>query len=60
MIFNKLNITEKNNKILVQNLVLDNLFKFIKVDLINLNYLDRYNKKNQLIVQRKEANNYDT
>jgi len=59
IIFNKLNITEKNNKILVQNLVLDNLFKFIKVDLINLNYLDRYNKKNQLIVQRKEANNYD-
>lgn len=59
IIFNKLNIIENDNKILIQNLVLDNLYKFIKVDLINLNYLDSYNKKNQLIVQKKEANNYE-
>ncbi|PHX88860.1 MAG: hypothetical protein CK535_04540 [Pelagibacteraceae bacterium] len=59
IVFNKLNITESDNKILIQNLVLDNLYKFIKVDLINLNYLDSYNKKNQLIVQKKETNNYE-
>ena len=57
--FDKLNITENDNKILIQNLILDDSFKFVKVDSIDLNYLDDNNKKNQLIIKRKELNNYE-
>ena len=61
---NKLNFTqilikENNNKINFENLLLDDDNLIIKIDKIDLNYLDKENKKNELIILRNKNNNYN-
>ena len=61
---NKFNLDEvsfltKNNKIILKNFILDKKGKIIKVDEVNLNYLDTENKRNQFFLKRKKKNNYE-
>ena len=56
--FNKINIIEKNNKIKLENFILDKDNLFIKVDKVDLDYFDTEDKKNQLLLLRKQKNNY--
>ena len=56
--FNKINIIEKNNKIKLENFILDKDNLFIKVDKVDLDYFDTEDKKNQLLLIRKQKNNY--
>jgi len=56
--FKEISILEKENKIVLKNILLDKKGKIIKADKVDLNYLDTENKKNQLLLQRKQKNNY--
>ena len=56
--FNKINIIEKNNKIKLENFILDKDNLIIKVDKVDLDYFDTEDKKNQLLLIRKQKNNY--
>ncbi|WP_435148352.1 hypothetical protein [Candidatus Pelagibacter bacterium nBUS_32] len=56
--FNKINIIEKNNKIKLENFILDKDNLIIKVDKVDLDYFDTEDKKNQLLLIRKKKNNY--
>ena len=56
---NKVSILEKNNKIILNNLLLDKENKIIEVDKIDLDYFDTENKKNKFILQKKQKNNYE-
>ncbi|WP_435089608.1 hypothetical protein ACIJYE_04670 [Candidatus Pelagibacter bacterium nBUS_30] len=56
--FNKINIIEKNNKIKLENFILDKDNLIIKVDKVDLDYFDTEDKKNQLLLLRKQKSNY--
>ena len=56
--FNKINIIDKNNKILLENLLLDKDNLILNVNKIDLDYFDIENKKNKLLLLRKEKDNY--
>jgi hypothetical protein len=56
--FKEVSIFENDNKIILKNLSLDNKFKFIKADKVDLDYFDNENKKNQFLLLRKQKNNY--
>lgn len=50
----KISIQDQNNQIELSNLLLDADNKVLKIDEINLNYIDIENKKNQLLLQKKK------
>ena len=56
--FNELNIEAKDNQILINNLLLDKEYKIIKLDKVDLDYFDIYNKKNKFTIQRNKNNDY--
>ena len=56
--FNELNIEAKDNQILINNLLLDKEYKIIKLDKVDLDYFDIYNKKNEFTIQRNKNNDY--
>jgi hypothetical protein len=56
--FNEIIIKDKNNKIVLENLLLDKDNLIIKVDKIDLDYFDKENKKNKFSLLRKQKNNY--
>ena len=55
----KISIQNKDTQISLTNLSLDEQYKIRKVDNINLDYFDTEDKKNQLLLQRKQKNKYD-
>ena len=55
---NELNIESKDNQILINNLLLDKEYKIIKLDKVDLDYFDIYNKKNEFTIQRNKNNDY--
>ena len=55
----KISIQNENTQISLTNLLLDEQNKIRKVDNINLDYFDTEDKKNQLLLQRKQKNKYD-
>jgi len=55
----KFSIQNKDTQISLTNLLLDKQYKIHKVDNINLDYFDTEDKKNQLLLQRKQKNKYD-
>jgi len=54
----EISIYEKNNKIILQNLLLDEDNLIIKFDKMDLNYLDKEDKKNKFLILRKKKNEY--
>ena len=56
--FSEISLVEKNNEILIQNLLLDKNNLVIKVDKVNSNYLDNENKDNKFSLIRKKKNEY--
>ena len=55
---NKVSIISKNNKITLTNFLLDKEYKIVKIDEVDLDYLDNENKRNQVFIQRIKKNNY--
>ena len=55
----KISILSKDNKIILENFLLDGNNKIIKIDKLDLDYIDNENKKNQFVIRRKQRNNYD-
>jgi len=51
-------ISSEENKIFLKNLALNKDNKILKIDELDLNYVDTENKKNQLIIKKKGINNY--
>ena len=56
---NHVSVISNDNQILLKNFLLDKENKIIKVDKIDLDYFDTENKKNKLLFQRKQKNNYE-
>jgi hypothetical protein len=56
--FNKIQITEKNNKIILENLLLDKNNLIVEIDKVNLDYFDTESKKNKFQILRKQKNEY--
>ena len=54
----KFSILSKNNQIIFENFLLDKNNKIIKIDKIDLDYLDIENKKNKFLIQRNKDHNY--
>jgi 2C-methyl-D-erythritol 2,4-cyclodiphosphate synthase len=55
----KLLITTKNDKLGLNNLLIDKYHRIVKFDEISLNYFDNEDKKNQILIKRKQKNNYE-
>ncbi len=55
----KLLITTKDDKLGLSNLLIDKYHRIVKFDEISLNYFDNENKKNQVLIKRKQKNNYE-
>jgi len=56
--FEKISLLSKNNSLIVNNLMLDKNNKLVKVDKIDLDYLDNDNLKNKFIFNRSKNNDY--
>jgi hypothetical protein len=55
----KVSILDNDIKIILNNFLLDKENKIIKVDKIDLDYVDAANKKNEFSIQRKQKNDYE-
>ena len=55
--FNQIYLTENENKIKIENLLLDKTFKIESLKSINFDYFDKKDKKNKFII-KKEDNDY--
>jgi len=55
----KLLITTKNDKLGLSNLLIDKYHRIVKFDEISLNYFDNEDKKNHILIKRKQKNNYE-
>ncbi len=55
----KLLITTKNDKLGMNNLLIDKYHRIVKFDEISLNYFDNEDKKNHILIKRKQKNNYE-
>lgn len=55
----KLLITTKNDKLGMNNLLVDKYHRIVKFDEISLNYFDNEDKKNHILIKRKQKNNYE-
>jgi hypothetical protein len=56
--FKRINLLSKNNSLIVNNLIIDKNNKLVKVDKIDLDYLDNDNLKNKFIFNRSKKNDY--
>jgi hypothetical protein len=55
----KVSLISKNNKLLINNLILDNKNKIVKVDKIDLDYFDNSEKRNEFVLNRIKDNYYE-
>ena len=55
-LFKEISLTEKNNNIGIKNLLLNNTNKIQKIDKINLDYIDKENLKNKVLIIKKDKN----
>ena len=55
----KIIIQDEDNQITLDNLLMSPEKKILKVDKIDLNYLDAENKRNKFFIQRKGENDYE-
>jgi len=56
--FKKISLLSKNNKIIINDLIIDEKNKIAKVDKINVDYFDRSDKKNKFVLRRIKNNDY--
>ena len=52
-------VTTKDDKLGMKNLLIDKYHRIVKFDEISFNYFDNENKKNQVLIKRKQKNNYE-
>ena len=57
-LFKEISLTEKNNNIDIKNLLLNNTNKIQKIDKINLDYIDKENIKNKVLIIKKNQKLY--
>jgi len=57
--FKKINFFSKNNRIIINDLIIDETNKIVKVDKIDLDYFDNSDKKNKFTINRTKNNNYE-
>jgi len=57
--FKKISLLSKNNKFIIDDLLIDKNNKIVKVDKIDLDYFDNDNLKNKFIANRTKNNNYE-
>ena len=55
-LFKEISLTEKNNNIVIKNLLLNNSNKIQKIDKIDLDYIDKENIKNKILIVEKNKN----
>ena len=55
-LFKEISLIEKNNNIDINNLLLNNTNKIQKIDKINLDYTDKENLKNKVLIIKKNKN----
>jgi hypothetical protein len=55
----KISLISKNNRIIINNLILDNKNKIVKVDKIDLDYFDNSEKRNEFVLNRIKNNYYE-
>jgi hypothetical protein len=55
----KISLISKNNKLLINNLILDSKNKIVKVDKIDLDYFDNSEKRNEFVLNRIKDNYYE-
>ena len=55
-LFKEISLTEKNNNIVIKNLLLNNTNKIQKIDKIDLDYTDKENIKNKILIVEKNKN----
>ena len=58
LIFKDLSIIVRNNKFILKNLYLDKNYLIKKVDNVNLEFIDKQNKKNNILLKKVKENNY--
>ena len=56
ILFDSISFKEKNNKFLVKNLNLDKDYKISSIDVLDANYLNNENLRNQFILKRNKSN----
>ena len=56
--FENISISDKENKIKINNLILDKDYLIDRFDKIDFDYIDTENKDNQFIIQRQKQNDY--
>ncbi len=56
--FENISISDKENKIKINNLILDKDYLIDRFDKIDFDYIDTENKDNQFIIQRQNENDY--
>jgi hypothetical protein len=54
-----ISLISKNNKLLINNLILDSKNKIVKVDKIDLDYFDNSEKRNEFVLNRIKDNYYE-
>ena len=57
--FKKISLISKNNKLIINNLIVDNKNKIFKVDEIDLDYFDNSEKRNKFVLNRIKNNYYE-
>jgi hypothetical protein len=57
--FKKIILLSKNNSLIINDLIIDEKNKIVKVDQIDLDYFDRSDKKNKFILSRIKNNDYE-
>ena len=55
----KISLISKNNRIMINNLILDNKNKIAKVDKVDLDYFDNSEKRNKFVLSRIKNNYYE-
>ena len=55
----EISLISKNNRIIINNLILDNKNRIAKVDKVNLDYFDDSEKRNKFVLSRIKNNYYD-
>ena len=55
----KIGLISKDNKLIINNLILDNKNRIVKVDKIDLDYFDNSEKRNEFVLKRSKNNNYE-
>ena len=55
----KISLISKNNRIMINNLILDNKNRIAKVDKVNLDYFDDSEKRNKFVLSRIKNNYYE-